>query len=352
MSPQTMIQLLDHSDADWSETGGRRNVRNFGDARAEYDALTSGAGLVPLLDRTQIEVTGNDRATFLHNVCTNDVKGLRPGEGCEAFFTNVQGKIVSHGFIFCREESMVLETVPGQAEKLLSHLDRYLISEKVELADRSADWGELLIAGKGAEKVLNTALNCQLPTQRLNHCDVRIGEGVVSLRRVDFTGPIGFLISGTHDVLAEVWTSLSQYGAAAAPTGQEAFEMARIEAGTPFYGQDITEKNLPQELARNDQAINFTKGCYLGQETVARIDALGHVNRTLCGFRFDGQAIPESDLELAAEDKVVGHVTSAAFSPRLNSPLALGFVRRDHNDPGVTLNSALGNATVVAIPVK
>ena len=128
--------------------------------------------------------------------------------------------------------------------------------------------------------------------------------------------------------------------------------MARLEFGTPLYGQDITEKNLPQELARNDRAISFTKGCYLGQETVARIDALGHVNRTFCGFRFDGQAIPESGLELSADDKVVGHVTSAAFSPRLNSPLALGFVRRERNDPGVTLNSALGNATVVAIPLK
>src|SRR5205814_560451 len=117
----------------------------------------------------------------------------------------------------------------------------------------------------------------------------------------------------------------------------EALEMVRIEAGTPFFGQDITDKNLPQELGRDALAISFTKGCYLGQETVARIDALGHVNQTLRGLRFAGLEIPQAGADLSTPDKpdkAVAHVTSAAFSPRLAAPLALGYVRRGYEAPG------------------
>jgi folate-binding protein YgfZ len=127
--------------------------------------------------------------------------------------------------------------------------------------------------------------------------------------------------------------------------------MARIEAGTPLFGQDITEKNLPQEVARDALAISFTKGCYLGQETVARIDALGHVNQTLCGLRFAGPDSPPPGTELTIDDKVVAHVTSAAFSPRLGGPLALGYVRRGHTLPGTAFTSSRGPASVVKLPL-
>src|SRR5438046_8506879 len=104
----------------------------------------------------------------------------------------------------------------------------------------------------------------------------------------------------------------------------------RIEAGYPLYGRDITDKNLPQEIDRDRLAISFTKGCYLGQETVARIDALGHVNRLLRGIKFLTSAIPERGTELQSGGKVVGHVTSSCWSPGIGAPLALGFLRRGH----------------------
>ncbi len=128
--------------------------------------------------------------------------------------------------------------------------------------------------------------------------------------------------------------------------------MARIEAGTPYYGRDLSDANLPQELAHDARAISFTKGCYIGQETVARLDALGHVNRTLCGVRLAGSEIPPVGTEFTGgAGKSVGQVTSAAFSPRLDAPLALAYVRRGENMPGSRLESSLGSAEVVALPV-
>jgi folate-binding protein YgfZ len=125
----------------------------------------------------------------------------------------------------------------------------------------------------------------------------------------------------------------------------------RIEYGMPLYGRDITLENLPQEVNRNAQAISFTKGCYLGQETVARIDALGHVNRLLVVVKFAGERIPSPGDELQIEGKPVGQVTSAAFSPRVSKPLALAYVRTASAAPGTRLASPVGDAEVVALPL-
>jgi folate-binding protein YgfZ len=133
---------------------------------------------------------------------------------------------------------------------------------------------------------------------------------------------------------------------------REALEMIRVEQGYPWYGIDISEENLPQEVDRNAQAISFTKGCYLGQEPVARIDALGHVNKVLGGVTFTGEELPTAGRELWADGKVVGQVTSAGWSPRLARPLALAYLRRGFQAAGVRLTSNLGEATVVALPLR
>jgi tRNA-modifying protein YgfZ len=140
-------------------------------------------------------------------------------------------------------------------------------------------------------------------------------------------------------------------GAVACEEG--AFDAVRLESGTPLFGRDITEDNLPQEIRRDAQAISFTKGCYLGQETVARIDAMGHVNRLLTGVRFlSGAAtVPLPGTQLSSGDKVVGHVTSAAWSPRLKQPLGLALIRRAHSSPGTKLDSPQGPAELISLPL-
>jgi folate-binding protein YgfZ len=316
---------------------------------SEYEALVSKVGLVDLGHRTQIEIAGADRAAFLHNLTTNEIRKLSFGAGCEAFLTSVQGKTLAHVFVFVLGESLVLDTVGDQADTLLKHLDHYLVSERVTLADRSQEWAELLLAGPASQGLLAKLAGAQLPSQRLAHLPATLAGQTVWLRRSDLLGPVEFLISGHAEDIARARKALVEAGATIC--GHLAFEAARIEGGFPLFGGDITPKNLPQEVARDSLAISFTKGCYLGQETVARIDALGHVNKTLVGVRFAGDSVPQPSVELLAAKDVVGQVTSATWSPRLAAPLALAYVRRGSNVPGTQLNCALGPAEVVALPL-
>lgn len=302
----------------------------------DYEALTRGAGLVDLGQRTLIELSGADRASFLHNFCTHDIRKLAPGENCEAFITNVQGKVLAHVQVFARADSLLVETVGGWNEKLLAHLDRYLIREQVQLVDRSQEWGELLLAGADVKAALES-----------------VKARCLDVRHVEIIRPQCHALIVPREQLAGMATSLQAAGVR--PCGTAALEMARLEAGFPWYGRDITEENLAPEVGRDKQAISYIKGCYLGQETIARIDALGHVNRLLVGVAFDASEIPPAATQLLAgdesSDKVVGQVTSAAYSPRLGQPLALAYVRRGHNEPGSLLQSSAGTATVVQLPL-
>ncbi|HTM55844.1 MAG TPA: glycine cleavage T C-terminal barrel domain-containing protein [Pirellulales bacterium] len=316
----------------------------------EYEALVQTTGLVDLGHRTQIELRGDDRATFLHNLCTNEIRKLPAGAGCEAFITSVQGKTLAHGFIFVDAQSIVFDTSPGQGERLLAHFDHYLVSEQVTLADQSSQCSELLLSGPTADEVLQKAGAARLAASRLAHQHVEIGGRAVWARRVDLVGPQGILLSAASPDEEAVRATIESAGAV--PCGGAAFEAARVEWGFPVFGQDITESNLPQEVARDSQAISYVKGCYLGQETVARIDALGHVNQTLVALRFAAEAMPTAGLELTAEARKVGHVTSAAYSPRLGRWCGLGYVRRGSNLPGSTLGSAAGPVEVVKPPAS
>lgn len=317
------------------------------DFTAEYAALTSGIGMVDFHDRTQIELTGDDRAAFMHNFTTNDIRGLRPGQGCEAFTLDVRGHVVGHLLVFCTPHSLVLDTVPGQGEKLVHYFDRYLIRERVEIHDRTEDWSELLLAGAEAEQLLHQLAE-SAPAGRLDHQQVRLAGQPVWLRRVEMIGSGSFLVAGSAEAIDAVTIAFGAEGVTVC--GADAFEAARIEAGFPWYGVDITEKNLPQEVNRNQLAISFTKGCYLGQETVARIDALGHVNKTLQTLRFSGSALPPPGAALRSGQAPAGEVTSAALSPRLGAPLGLAYIRRGHEALGTKLESDFGEAEIIAPP--
>ncbi len=317
---------------------------------AEYEALTQRAGVVPLPDRTQIEVSGNDSATFLHNLCTNNVRDLLPGQGCEAFFPNVQGKILGHALVFREESSFVLETVAGQATKLLAHLERYLIREDVHLSDRTETWSQLLLAGAGSPQILSSLIGEPPPTCALGHARAPIAGVSAVVRRVEFVRPWAYLVSAERDEMKAVQRSLVESGAE--PCSSEALEIARIEAGFPWYAKDITESNLPQEAGRDEAAISFTKGCYLGQETVARIDALGHVNWLLSGVQLASDAVPTAGDELRCGEKTVARITSATFSPKLGSPLAMAYVRREYHQVGTELETDAGRVRIIPLPVQ
>jgi tRNA-modifying protein YgfZ len=315
----------------------------------QYAAFTSGAGYAELPGRTLLEVSGRDAAPFLHSFTTNDIKKLPVGRGCEAFVTSPPGKTLGHVLIFRGEKSLLLSTTPGQATTLIGHLSRYVISEDVEFRDLTSERATLLLAGPRAAEVLGEVFGVSAPAELLAWQSVTFSGQPLTIARVEcVTAPSYFLFVPASE-LAAIGTRLQFAGAIAC--SEAVVDAARIEAGVPLFGRDITDDNLPQEIARDAKAISFTKGCYLGQETIARIDALGHVNRQLVGVRFAGQEVPTAGMLLAAGGKEVGHVTSAAWSPELNAPLAMALVRRAQAKAGTELTSPLGPATVVSLPL-
>ncbi len=314
----------------------------------DYAALTNSAGYVPL-SRTRIEIDGADRAAWLHNLCTNEIKKLAAGQGCEAFITTVQGKTLGHAFIFVEPETLILDTVAGQSEILLKHLDRYLVCEQVTLTDVSERGFETLLAGPRAAAVIAETFGGEAPVERFHHKEFVVDGKKVRVRRVEIV-PESFLVETARADGPGLAALLRKAGVRECLP--EALDARRIEQGFPLFGRDLTDKNLPQELARDAQAISFVKGCYLGQETVARIDALGHVNKLLVGIAFETDATPMPGTELIADGTAVGTITSASFSPRLGRPLALGYVRQALATPGAKLNSALGTVEVVRLPLS
>lgn len=290
----------------------------------EYQSVKTGRAVVELAGWSSISITGADRQSFLHSFCTNDVKRLVPGACCEAFFTNVKGKIIGHGVISCRDSELVIFGPPNQAAQLIEHLDRYIIREDVQLQDNTVTRTYFLMVSEVPG-----------PSGSI-HWDI-VGRGIGRILEV-----ISSEAESLGRVLGEQRFTLVH---------RKAFAAARIEAGFPLFGVDFNEENLPQEVGRDVQAISFTKGCYLGQETVARIDALGHVNQRLVGVRFVGSDMPAGGLELTRDGRIVGSVTSAAFSPKFGLPIALAMVRRESNSPGTRLDSAIGECEVVSLPV-
>jgi tRNA-modifying protein YgfZ len=316
--------------------------------QADYDALTQSCGWVAV-ERALIEVRGADRAQFLHSFCTNDVKRLTPGQGCEALVTSHQGKVLGHIFVHCEADRLVLDSVAGQAGKLIEHFSRFVISEDVEFRDASGEIGTLVVAGKDNREVWRALAATEPPAGPLESAAIQIGEQPAKLRSIPAWGRGVYFVHAGRSALPSIGERLSAAQVRACEAA--ALECLRVEAGFPLFGRDITENNLPQELNRDQQAISFKKGCYLGQETVARIDALGHVNRLLVGVRFEGPSLPAAGEVLRNGDKEVGRVTAAAWSPRLAAPLALAYVRSVHSQPGTRLDSAAGSAEIVRLPV-
>jgi folate-binding protein YgfZ len=293
--------------------------------KQQYEALRSGSGFVELVNWSSVTFTGSDRVKFLNSFCTNDVTKLAPGQNCEAFITNVKGKTIGFGLVDCRDDELVFITVPNQAATLVAHFDRYIIREDVQLSDTTAErmyFHVLMLPPFAGPRWLGWNLLG------------REAGAVIEVAAAD--------VPRLRQTLAE-----RQF----VECGTGAFESLRIEAGTSLFGIDFDDSNLPQEVGRDREAISFTKGCYLGQETVARIDALGHVNQRLVGVRFFGSEMPAAGTELWKDGEKVGRATWAAFSPRLSRPIAIAMIRREADAIGTQLESSVGDCEVIALPL-
>jgi folate-binding protein YgfZ len=288
-----------------------------------YEHARSDAALFDLPGRGLVELAGKDAVAFLHNLCTNDVKNLPPGGGCEAFLCTAKARVVAHVFISrlgqAGRDVLWLDMVSGLADKVLRHLDHHLISEEVELTDRSAEYMQMHLCGPRAGEVVEKYLAGSPAPLKEFDCVPGGHDRAVSgyVRRHDYLALPGYDVFCASAGAAEARGLLTAAGAA--PAGPEAYEVLRVEAGFPDYGKDIDEDRFVVEVGRTRQAISYAKGCYLGQEPVVMARDRGHVNRTLLGLKFREGGPVASGAKVFRGGEEVGRVMSSVWSPRLGA---------------------------------
>ena len=280
-----------------------------------YEALRNRAAWLDLSARGKIKLTGEDRARLLHAMTTNHIQQLTPGSGCYAFFLNDKGRVLADANILCRPDYFLLDVEPETREPLYQHLDRFIIADDVTLEDVTDATATIAIEGPQAASVLERA---GAPVPEAEYSSVDWDNALVA--RVNSTGSSGFFIFAPASEKPALVSRLEAAGADAADA--EAARVVRLEHGKPRYGEDISERFLAQE-ANQPQALNFNKGCYLGQEIVERVRSRGQIHRVLKPLTLDTKAPPAPGTKL--EDAT--EITSAAYSPAIDKVVALAYVR-------------------------
>ncbi|HEV8268434.1 MAG TPA: glycine cleavage T C-terminal barrel domain-containing protein [Thermoanaerobaculia bacterium] len=315
--------------------------------------LRSGAALFDLTGRGAIHVKGRDRYDFLQGLVTNDVKKLAAGSGCHAALLTPKGRMVADLVVLDTGETLEIDCEPSLVEALPPMLSKFIFFQQVEIEDRTPQTAVFHLAGPDAETSLGRLGIGALPFDPHHHVSATIGSVPVEIVYELRTGAIGFDVRTSRVNAEDVKKILT--GAGGEPSPSDLFEAARIEACIPRWGADLDESVMPNEAWFERDAISYSKGCYIGQEIVARLKTYGHVNRHLVGLHVeDGKEIAPGD-ELYANEAKVGAVTSVARSARLQKVVALAFVKREFEERGTPLSvrAASGDvpAAVVTIPL-
>jgi len=324
-----------------SEERGVVLPRRFGaDPAAEYAALREGAALVDLGFRTVVRATGADRVTFLHGMLSNDIASLGPGAGCPALLLTIQGRVTADLRVAALGDALLLDVDVRARAALVEALEKLIIADDVELKEPGEPLALIGVEGPGAARLLPDAAGL-VPYA---HAAVTLaGVAVRAQRASELRGP-GFVLHVPAAGAAAVWDALAAAGTR--PCGMEALESRRVEVGVPRIGVDMDGATLALEVPVED-AISATKGCYLGQEVVARGTARGHVNRRLVGLRLEGPE-PPPGAPLVRDGKEAGRLTSVARAFGAGGLAALGFVRRECWEPGTELRVRHGHAVTLA----
>ena len=324
----------------------------------QYRALKERAAVGAIAPRKTIGVAGKDRAGYLQGLLTNDIQALTAGTGCYAAWLTPQGRMLTDLHIFESGDMLLLDVPADALSATLQRLDQFLFSEDVQLSDLSNTLDAVWIHGPAASSMLEQVLTgasglaAGLASRSEYHnTRAEFGGSPVVAARVSQLGVPGFVVYIEPARQPDLQRALVESGAVAAE--HDAIEAARIEAGYPLFGVDMTEETIPLEAGIEDRAISLSKGCYVGQEVIIRVLHRGHgrVAKKLVALRMQGerpQDVPARDAKIFSEDRAVGAVTSAASSPQFGS-IALGYVHREFVAPGTRLEveTPSGRVTVV-----
>lgn len=337
-----------------AEHRGVETAARFSDAGQEFFALLNGCGVYDLGFRTRLSLKGSDRARWMNGMVTNNIRDLAVDHGVYAFLLNPQGRILGDMHVFNRGETLLVETNRTQLEKIAATFEHYIIMDDVEVADISADQTAIGLSGPKSRAILFD-VGIQVPElhplQMVNPqcvCDCGCAECTV-IRAED--GPAeSYAIWLSAKDLLKTWKTLVAAGATR--VGSEALENQRVVAGVPLYGVDIRERDLPQETEQ-DRALNFNKGCYVGQEIVERIRSRGNVHRKFAGFVLDSAATVNAGDKIFSGDKEVGELTSVATLPTESGErtVGLGYIRREVGIPKHEVRIGAYSATVAQLPL-
>jgi folate-binding protein YgfZ len=315
---------------------------SYGDKAAEYDAVRKqGVGLLDLSARGRLLVTGSEAVAFLNGLITNDLKTLAENRWMPAAFPNVQGRLVASVRVIRTADEIrndkpsprfLLDTEARTHQSVLSSLNRFTFAGDFQVTDLTGQFSLLSVQGKRASELIATVLGEAGEIEPNEVRELPWRDALITLWRATHTAEDGFDLLVANEDAETLWQAVVEAGAR--PIGFEALEVLRIEAGQARYGVDMDESNVVSET-NLDEAISFTKGCYIGQEIIARIKYRGHVAKKLTGLIFDSEVEIQAGVKIYSEDeKEIGRLTSATFSPVLRRTIALGYVKYDYLEPG------------------
>ena len=334
------LDLMKISTYEWHQSHGARFEEffgweipsDYGNFEEEYRAIRNSAGIRDVSFFGKIRMSGKDRQRFLNGMISNEVKSLQPGNGAWALFLDIKGHVQADMKVYAFPDHFLIVTQPYVADRLVKALDRYIISENVQMTDVTEQLAMLQILGPNSEALLRSA---SLPDKPYSFASATIADRQVQIIRLTVGYALLMNAVDASAVLNELNGPL---------IGRKAFEIYRVESGMALLDIDVEETNFPQER-RWDGALNFQKGCYLGQEVMARIDAQGHVNKFLVGFA--GESSMQRGDKIYKDEKEVGKITSAVHSLKLNQPFGMGYVRRELANEGETVTVGENRTTAI-----
>ncbi|MBI5193973.1 MAG: aminomethyl transferase family protein [Nitrospirae bacterium] len=400
MKTSPLHEILMSLGATFSEAYGWEMPANYGNAVEEHINVRNGAGIIDLSHRGKLRISGKDRVMFLQKILSQDINKIKPSTGAYSTLLDVKGKMLAYmciladeppvnipspsrggaelapeeviggwGWALPDEGSFLLDLDPGLEEKVSQILNRFLFRENVKIVDVTEQYGLLSIQGPLSKQVLNKITQtevAEIPVipaiedmQECSHINVIINGVNCKAVKTSFTGEDGYNLYCPSGNMTQLWNYILSAGVdfQLKPFGLNALETLRIEAGIPLYSIDMDEHTIPVE-ANLDKAISYDKGCYIGQETIARIKFRGHVNKTLIGFILDDDVIPQKGDKVIGiienTEHEIGIITSACLSPTLNRPIAMGYIRISHNNPDevihIETNSKKLSAKITDLP--
>ncbi len=330
---------------------GRPLPLAFENPASEYRALRTGVGLLDLSLLGLIHVHGQDRVGFLHNLLTNDMQALQPGAGVLSCLATPTGKLLADLVVLADESSHWLIADRTRIEPVIGTLNHYVITEDVTLEDERATLTVLGLCGPRSHELLT---GLRLTPATLEHPFAHARGQLRDLPIHVVSRPLadvpGFWLIVAREQSERLWQALCERGGPAGlvPVGWKAFDALRIEAGLPWYGVDMDDSHLVPETGLERVAVSDSKGCYVGQEVIARLQTYGSASKRLMGLVCEGERVPETHAAIAKDGEPIGAVTSAAFSFNRHAPVALGYIKRPHYQPGTTVQIASPDRAIPA----